>query len=81
MFQKVTNHSDSNFPKTTMLHFCCYQVSVNGSNEHPIFKHLKAALPLPQVGPPWPNKTGRHREKERRRVQDTWFGEDEDTEA
>ena len=34
-----------------MLHFCCYQVSVNGSNEHPIFKHLKAALPLPQVGP------------------------------
>ena len=25
------------------------KVEVNGSGEHPIFKHLKAALPLPQV--------------------------------
>jgi len=27
------------------------KVSVNGSDEHPIFKHLKAALPLPQDEP------------------------------
>ena len=26
-----------------------FKVDVNGSGEHPIFKHLKAALPLPQV--------------------------------
>ena len=25
------------------------KVEVNGSGEHPIFKHLKTALPLPQV--------------------------------
>jgi len=27
------------------------KVDVNGSGEHPIFKHLKAALPLPQDEP------------------------------
>ena len=26
-----------------------FKVEVNGSGEHEIFKHLKAALPLPQV--------------------------------
>ena len=38
-----------NFDKVNEVATTMFKVDVNGSGEHPIFKHLKAALPLPQV--------------------------------
>ena len=59
LFEKVSSklpllllciHNDDNkFDKVNGVTTTMFKVDVNGNNEHPIFKHLKAALPLPQV--------------------------------
>ena len=43
-----SHYTDDNADNNNGL-MVIFKVDVNGNGEHPIFKHLKAALPLPQV--------------------------------